>query len=252
MKYIFLFLLSLNLFSESLTLSLVEEIPTDIKSIENNLKTLNKTDYAVGVGVVGTTLLIMQFDEDIKEFANKNKSDTLDKLAPAFRKFGEFYPPLILISTGYLLDNEKSVETGIYATEASLLGLGITFLGKNIFTRARPYTGNGSNSWGNESFNKDYSSFPSGHSTVSFATATVIAEMYKDRKYIPKLSYTLATLAALSRIYDDKHWASDVILGSSIGYFSGKTLIKIKKNKNFQIVPIADSNGYGLTLLGKF
>ena len=55
MKYIFLFLLSLSLFSESLTLSLVEEIPKDIKNIGNNLKTLNKTDYAVGIGVIGAT-----------------------------------------------------------------------------------------------------------------------------------------------------------------------------------------------------
>lgn len=252
MKYIFLFLFSLSLFSESLTLSLVEDIPTDIKDIGNNLKSLNKTDYAVGVGIVGTTLLIMQFDEDIKEFANKNKSDTLDKLAPAFRKFGEFYPPLILLSTGYLFDNEKSIETGIYATEASLLGLGITFVGKNIFARARPYTGNGSNSWGNESFNKDFSSFPSGHSTVSFATATVIAEMYKNKKGIAPAAYTLATLAAFSRVYNDKHWASDIFLGSCIGYLTAKTFINVKRNSDSFLGPQLNDHLLGFSFGGQF
>lgn len=252
MKYIFLFLLSFNLFSESLTLSLLDDVPTDIKDMGSNLKSLNKSDYTVGVGIVGTTILIMQFDEDIKKIANKNKSGTLDKLAPAFRKFGEFYPPLILISTGYLFDNEKSVETGIYATEASLLGLGITFVGKNIFTRARPYTGEGSNSWGNESFNKDYSSFPSGHSTVSFATATIIAEMYKDKKGVSPTAYTLAILAALSRVYNDKHWASDVFLGSCIGYLTAKTFINIKRNSDLFLGPQINDNILGFSFGGQF
>ena len=252
MKYIILLLLSINIFGESIIEENIKEIPKDVQSFSKSFFNPNKEDLIVGAEVIGTTLLIMNFDEDIKKFANKNKSSILDSLSPVFRKFGEFYPPVILLSTGYIFNNNKSVETGIYATEASLLGLGITFVGKNIFARARPYTEEGSNSWNNDRFNKDYSSFPSGHSTVSFATASVIAEMYKDNKYIPKLSYTLATLAALSRIYDDKHWASDIILGSSIGYFSGKTLIKIKKNKDFQVVPTADSEGYGLTLLGKF
>ena len=38
----------------------------------------------------------------------------------------------------------------------------------------------------------------------------------------------------------------------SLNLFKDVSDIKIKKNKNFQIVPIADSDGYGLTLLGKF
>lgn len=252
MKYIVFLLFFINLFSEPLIQENIKEFPEDIKDFSKNLSDLNRKDYLVGAKVIGTTLLVMNFDEDIKKFANKNESDILNTLSPVFRKFGEFYPPLILFSTGYIFNNEKSIKTGIYATEASLLGLGVTFIGKNIFARARPYTEEGSNSWSNERFNKDYSSFPSGHSTVSFATASVIAEMYKDIDYVPELSYTLATLAALSRIYDNKHWASDVILGSCIGYFSGKTLFSIKKNRDFQLIPIADSESYGLGLLGTF
>lgn len=252
MKYILFLLLFINIFSEPVIQENIQEIPQDIKDFSTNLFNLGKKEYILGAKVIGTTLLIMNFDEDIKKFANKNESDILNTLSPVFRKFGEFYPPIILFSTGYIFNNEKSVKTGIYSAEASLLGLGITFIGKNIFSRARPYTEEGADSWSNERFNKDYSSFPSGHSTVSFATAAVIAEMYKDTDYVPELSYFLATLAALSRIYDDKHWTSDVILGSCIGYFSGKTLISIKKNKDFQLIPVVDSETYGLSLLGKF
>ena len=80
---------------------------------------------------------------------------TLDELAPIFRKFGEFYPPIILMSLGAIKEDEKAIKAGFYSAEASLLGLGITFVGKNIFSRARPYMDEGADSWNNERFNEE-------------------------------------------------------------------------------------------------
>jgi undecaprenyl-diphosphatase len=57
-------------------------------------------------------------------------------------------------------------------------------------------------------------SFPSGHATVSFACATVLALA------VPRLSvplYTLATLIAFSRIYVGVHYPSDVLAGAVLG-----------------------------------
>lgn len=253
MKYIIILFLVWNIYADDILIEEIKEIPSDIKLFysSDNLK-LNKDTYKVGAEIAATTLILMSLDEDIREIVQKNKSETLNDISPLFRKFGEFYPPLFLVGVGYISDNEKNIKTGIYAAEASLLGLGITYVGKNIFTRARPYTDDGSNSWGNDLFEDKYSSFPSAHSTISFATATVIAEMYKDKKGISELSYTLATLAALSRVYDDKHWASDIFLGSCIGYFSGKVLIKIKENNDLIVVPIGAENNYGIGVIGKF
>lgn len=252
MRYIILFFLSLNIFAESLTLNLVKEVPTDGKKFIYSLSELKSSDYMLGLGILGTGLIATTFDDNIKTFVNNHKSDTLDHLSPVFRSFGEFYPSLVLVGAGYLFDNDKSVKTGFYAAEASILGAGITYVAKNIFARARPYTNEGSHSWGNESFNSDYSSFPSGHSTVAFATAAVIADMYSDKKYIPQISYTLATMTALSRIYDDKHWFSDVLLGSSIGYLTGKALMKIKKEDNTYIGPQSDGKNIGIAFGGRF
>ncbi len=229
---------------------LVKEIPMDIKEFYFSNK-FEKKDYVLGGSILASAYILTNFDEKIKGFKDKNKSSTLDNLTPVFRKFGEFYPPLILVSLGAIKKDEKAIRAGFYSAEASLLGLGITYVGKNMFSRARPYMNEGADSWNNERFNEHYSSFPSGHSTVAFATATVLAEVYKDKKYVPELMYTLASLAALSRVYDDKHWFSDVFLGSSIGYFSGRTLLKLKSNDKI-IGPQIGNDSFGFSIMGKF
>lgn len=249
MKILIIFtILCFNMFSSNL--KLVEEVPEDIKKFYL-YKDYEKKDYLLGASFFATAFILTNFDEKIKDFKDKNENESFDKVFPLFRKFGEFYPPLILMTLGSINNNEKAFRTGFYSAEASLLGLGITFAGKNLFARARPYMNLGADSWGNERFNDHYSSFPSGHSTVAFATATVIAESYKDKEYIPELMYTLATLAALSRVYDDKHWFSDIFLGSSIGYFSGKLLLKLKNEDKF-ISPYTDGESYGLSVIGRF
>lgn len=250
-KILLIFLCSFSLYAENLTLSLIKDTPKDTLEFYSGLGKLENKDYLKGAGILATAYLLTNFDEDIKEFKDKHENKTLDNLAPVFRKFGEFYPSLILFTVGQFTNNEKTIKAGYYSAEAALLAAGITYVGKNIFARARPYTGEGANSWNNERFNSDYSSFPSGHSTVAFATATVLAQMYKDEKGIPELMYTLASLAALSRIYDDKHWFSDVVLGSSIGYFSGKLLLNLKEKDGF-IGPQTDGNSIGLVFGGQF
>ncbi len=68
-----------------------------------------------------------------------------------------------------------------------------------------------------------HKSFPSGHAAGSFAFATAIAEHYPDYKLV---AYTTATLIAASRLYEDKHWVSDVVVGSAIGHYTTKCMIR--------------------------
>ena len=100
-----------------------------------------------------------------------------------------------------------------------------------------PATGKNNNTWhgpfyqfqkdknGNKPDNSSYSSFPSGHTTVAFAAATVFAMEYKDTKWAPVLAYSVSSLIGLSRIMQNAHWTSDVMVGAALGYLCGRQVV---------------------------
>jgi len=63
-------------------------------------------------------------------------------------------------------------------------------------------------------------SFPSGHTSATFATAQVIDEHYGWKVAAP--FYALGGYVSLSRLVDNQHWASDVIFAAALGIVSGR------------------------------
>ncbi|MCX6165921.1 MAG: phosphatase PAP2 family protein, partial [Ignavibacteriae bacterium] len=122
-------------------------------------------------------------------------------------------------------------ETGRMIFEAVLFSGIITDVTKVIAGRSRPYTERGPYFYKMFTFDEGSLSFPSGHSTVAFAVSSVLANRLHN-VYASIGLYTLSTVTALSRIYSDKHWASDVVLASAIGYFVGDYISSDKKNCN--------------------
>jgi len=103
--------------------------------------------------------------------------------------------------------------------------------------RARPSTGESSHSFHPFSTRSRFASFPSGHASSAFAVATVIADQ-SNKTYIDVLAYSLATLVAISRVHIDKHWASDILVGSAIGYFVAKKISALDKNRDLNKVKL--------------
>ena len=64
-------------------------------------------------------------------------------------------------------------------------------------------------------------SFPSGHASATFATATVLQRHLGWRAAVP--TYTLATYVAMSRLQENRHFLSDVVFGSTLGVVAGRT-----------------------------
>jgi undecaprenyl-diphosphatase len=93
---------------------------------------------------------------------------------------------------------------------------------KPIMGRVRPTIDIGAVIIGSN-INDSYS-FPSGHATIAFTLATVLA--YKEPKY-KYWFYLLAILIALSRIYLGKHYPFDVIVGAILGYLLGHLWVYI-------------------------
>ena len=72
----------------------------------------------------------------------------------------------------------------------------------------------------------DHQSFPSGHASVTFATATVIERHLGWRKAV--LGYAIASYVAMSRIHDNQHYLSDVVFGAAVGTIAGRTVVHHK------------------------
>ena len=65
-------------------------------------------------------------------------------------------------------------------------------------------------------------SFPSGHTIGAFSFATVIAERYRERPWVPVTAYSLAGLVGVARIVERQHFPSDVFVGAALGYLIGR------------------------------
>ncbi len=87
-------------------------------------------------------------------------------------------------------------------------------------------------------------SFPSGHTSASFATAEVIREHYGWRWGAPL--YALGAYVSVSRMVDNKHWASDVIFGTAIGIVSGRAASVGHRPRRVSVAPSIIPDGVAI------
>jgi membrane-associated phospholipid phosphatase len=89
-------------------------------------------------------------------------------------------------------------------------------------------------------------SFPSGHTAVSFATATVLQRHLGWKAGVP--AYAVASYVAASRIQDKRHFLSDVAFGAAIGIVSGRTVTFGRGEHRVTMSPAATPAGGGVSL----
>lgn len=120
-----------------------------------------------------------------------------------------------LFALGYLKSDDHKRETGILAGEAAIGAFLDTEVFKYAAGRERPFRGSGTGR-----FFVSGDSFPSMHSSVSWAIASVIAHEYPG--FLPQLlSYGTAGGVSAARWVGHKHFASDVVIGSALGWYMG-------------------------------
>lgn len=132
-------------------------------------------------------------------------------------------------AAGRVAGNRRAEDIGLHSVEAVLLSGAITGATKMIAGRARPYkdTANSLNFGLLRGLQgTDYQSFPSGHTTAAFAFASIISaetsHWWPGSKWIiGPVFYGGAALTGMSRIYNQFHWASDVVTGAAIGTLTG-------------------------------
>jgi membrane-associated phospholipid phosphatase len=111
----------------------------------------------------------------------------------------------------------------------------------------------------------DFKSFPSGHTAMAFVGAECVWQEYRDVSvWYGITAYSLAAGTGIFRMYNNKHWFTDVCAGAGIGMLCTKFtytlypyIMKIfNRNVNYQqrvaITPLTESDYYGLGCSIKF
>jgi len=209
---------------------------------------ISKRDmFLASAFVLGATVAVMNdasWDSRIQA-PGVQRSGALHSLAGGASSLGS--PGALVLTTGLLaggrlFGSDRVADAGLHSTEAILLSAAATSLLKGLIGRARPYVPSSDpNEPGPDAdefrfgrgFGADYSSFPSGHTTVAFTAASALTRELFDshseaRWVVGPLLYGGATAVGLSRMYKNKHWASDVIAGAALGTFLGSKVVAYK------------------------
>ena len=137
--------------------------------------------------------------------------------------------PATLFTVSRINKNYYDENSSVLVFLSEMTGTGITFALKNIFKRDRPFV-----SLKNVYYNKnnpltDRYSFPSGHTTVSFAMATSLTLRYPDKPILITGVYLYSSIIAFGRMYLGVHYPSDVLGGMLIGSGSAALIYSLRK-----------------------
>jgi hypothetical protein len=181
-------------------------------------------------------------DESIQRAALKwrTKSAAVRNTGKYISRVGGVYEVYTLAGLGaygFIFKNEKVKNTTLLATQAYITGGIVEAVLKTLTGRTRPsyygpyaeaepkFTGPFGNTSKDAAGKKSNSSFPSGHTTVAFAAATVFAKEYANLPLVPIIAYSAATLIGVSRVTENKHWATDVLVGAALGFLTGRQVV---------------------------
>jgi membrane-associated phospholipid phosphatase len=143
----------------------------------------------------------------------------------------QFGTSVTAFAIGKLTGSERVSDVAGKVLRAQILSQAVTGVIKKAAQRERP---DGS----------DTRSFPSGHTSVSFASATVLQREFGWKVGIP--AYAAATYVGTARIEKKKHFLSDVAFGAAIGILSGRTVTIGSGTKKFAVAPVAAPGGVGV------
>ena len=124
--------------------------------------------------------------------------------------------PAGLLIAGFSTKNKTLQQQGWQALGGFVIGSGITQVAKRIVLRDRPFVEHPTLFVARIDDEEPHYSFPSGHTTVAFSTATTLAINYR-KWYVIVPAYAWAGAVGYSRMRLGVHYPSDILAGAVTG-----------------------------------
>lgn len=187
-----------------------------------------------GIGIILFILVFLftqNLDIDILKEIYLNRNQSLDQIFTIITNLA--YPivfciPGFLLMKGLMKKEMFTIQNMLYVLISILVAAVIAALLKYGFNRPRPFVTYNYLEIRQESPSP---SFPSGHTTLTFAMMAALAKIYK-KWFLTLLLVTWAILVAYSRLHLGLHYPSDVLCGIIIGISSALFCYKIGQNIN--------------------
>jgi membrane-associated phospholipid phosphatase len=198
-------------------------------------------DAVLAGSVVVATLLARPFDDRMAarlQDSSTQASRKMQGMATFVRTVatpGSYVIGGSMYVVGRLTKNERLADLGWHGSESLIVGELVAGVIKGTAGRQRPSVlPRNSNDYQlfRGFFQGDhYRSFPSGHTTSAFAAAAAVSSETsrwwpETRWIIGPILYAGATLTGVSRMYNNRHWASDVLIGAGVGTFAGLKVVR--------------------------
>lgn len=149
--------------------------------------------------------------------------------------------PASIILTGLATKNKDLTTKGLQIAGSIVIAEGITAGLKYTIKRQRPFDAYPDLIYAHS--NPTDPSFPSGHTSVAFATATSVSMAF-PKWYVIVPSFSYATAVGYSRLRLGVHYPSDVLAGALIGAGSSFLSVKLTKLLNKKHTDAKQQAGY--------
>ena len=233
-------------------------------------------DALLGAAFVGGTYALRPVDKAWAERLQNPRNQQnrfLSKVATGFRTIadpGAFIIGASLYTIGRLSKEDRLADLGLHGTEALVVGALTADGMKVVFGRGRPYVKSVDSTFNPDNWQlgrglrqEQFRSFPSGHTTAGFAAAAAVTNETSrwwpgSQWYIGPIMFGGASMIGLSRMYNNRHWASDVMMGAMVGTFAGNKVVRYYHRVNpnnrldkwlldFSVSPVHTEDGLHLS-----
>lgn len=248
----------LALFTFSFNVSFSQQVNTDTANVIKPRCAYGQPSKIVALIIPASLItygLLAQSNNSFHQLDINTRNYVVDNYKTPITKIDNYtqWVPAVAVyalnAAGIKGKNNLRDRTMLYAL-SNIISTGISYTVKNTTKVERP-DGSSNNS------------FPSGHTTTAFAAAEFLRQEYKDvSPWYAVAGYAVAATTGALRVYNNRHWVSDVVAGAGLGILSTKLAYwlypsikqKLFKNKSSSamVMPFYQNNTAGIAMVYNF